>query len=230
MHGAPVRTRSEPKGISMLPLKHRVRAILGFKTTVYAALLAGAKNIYTKMSSAVQQFPSPTVTMAAFLILIQVMETAQSGVNSRTKGQSTVRNNAAKALILALEGLLSYVQGLADASNTAATIIAAAGMKVRAVSQHAKAPLTLTNGKPSGTVIMRAYATLLTGAQDKSGAYSWQYSVDGQKTWVTLPPTSIARTSITGLASTTTVAARVAVSVGKQPISDWSPVVTLVVA
>jgi hypothetical protein len=214
----------------MVLLKHRVRAILGFSTTKIAILLLGAKNIYTKMSAAVQQFPSPVVSMAALLGLIQALEAAQPAVVARTKGASTIRNNAVTPLVVALQYLLSYVQNLCDLSpDLAATIIAAAGMRVHANGQHLKAPLTLTNGKPSGTVILRAFAALLTQGK-KHGSYSWSYSVDGEKTWLSLPSTSIASTTITGLTPATTVAARVAVAVGKQPLSAWSAVVTLVVA
>ena len=94
---------------------------------------------------------------------------------------------------------------------------------------HVQTPVTLVNGKPVGTVTLRAYVALLTGRTFRSVSYSWSYSIDGEKTWLNLPVTAISRTTITGLAPLTTVSARVAVTVANQPISDWSPPSTLVV-
>ena len=216
----------------MNAVKKRVRAILGFSTTkITSCCTQSEEHLREGMSAAVQQFPSPIITMAALLGLIQALESAQPAVNARTKGASTIRNNAAIPLVIALQQLLNYVQTLGDMSpDTSAAIIAAAGMRVRSVGQHLKAPLTLTNGQPSGTVIVRAFAALLTQGKNKRGSYNWQYSIDGEKTWLTLPSTSIANTTITGLTPATTVAARVAVAVGKQPLSAWSAVVTHIVA
>ena len=179
-----------------------------------------------------QQFPSPVPTAAALLSLINALQSAQSGVDSRTKGASTLRNNAADALIIALQQLLSYVQSLADASpDTGSVIIAAAGLQIRSVPTRAQALLTLTNGKPSGTVNVRASAALLKQISNSSShavVFSWQVSSD-DKNWTNLPVRAVASTTITGLTPMTAVWVRVAVTVGKQPMGDWSPAATIVV-
>ena len=212
------------------PKTTKVRAALGFSASNMDKLTAGAKNIYSKMSSDVQQFPSPVPNMPTYLGLLTSLESAQPAVRSGIKGASVSRNNAANALVSGTKQILSYVQALADASpENAAAIIIAAGFAVAVVPSNPLSPLMLKNGTPSGTVLLRAYVHLLTGGTTKSVCYAWQYSVDGQKTWVSLPVTPVSRTTITGITPLTTLAARVAVTVGKQPMSDWSPVSTIAV-
>ena len=77
--------------------------------------------------------------------------------------------------------------------------------------------------------MLRANVALLTEGTTKAVAYAWSYSTDGEKTWLTLPMTAIGKTTITGLAPMTTVAARVAIVVRNLPVGDRSPVSTLVV-
>ena len=209
---------------------HTVRAVLGFSTKKISVLNAGTRNIYSKMSVDQQQFPNPIPSMPTYLGLITALEASQPAVNSRTKGASTIRNNAATALTSGTKQLLTGVQILADTSpENAAAIVLASGFKVAAVRPHLLSPVMLTNAKPVGTVTVRAYVALLTGNTHKSVSYSWQYSIDGEKTWINLPVTPLSRTTITGLAPMTVVAARVAVTVGKLPITDWSAPGTLTV-
>ena len=208
----------------------KVKATLGFSTSKMDGLTAGARNIYTKMSADVQHFPSPVPSMPTYLGLITSLESAQPAVASRTKGAVGPRNNAARALVSGTKHLLSYVQTVADASlDSAETIIVAAGFTVATDTQHVKAPVTLKIGPQSGTVLAYANVAFLVGSTSKSVSYSWMYSVDGQKTWVSLPVTPISRTIVTGIAPMTTVAVRVAVTVGTAQMSDWSQVSTLFV-
>ena len=89
----------------------------------------------------------------------------------------------------------------------------------------------------------RAYATVVTGGcQDPSrrrsrsareradtrASYDWEYSTDGGKTWVAMPSTLQSKTSMTGLASGTTVQFR-SCPVTKAGQGDWSAPVSLTV-
>ena len=209
----------------------RTRGVFGLATKNIPALLALAHNVQVKMSADPQHFPSPTPSTADLLALIQSVESAQPAVLSRTKGAAAARNSKAKALIGALEQEQKYVQIVADGlpEDDAIAVVHAAGFKVATVEPHVKPPLTLTNGTPSGTVIARAFAALLAGGRSKRCLFNWQFSNDGGATWVTAPPTVTAMTQFSGFARLTTVAARVAFTVGKQPIGEWSQVVTVLV-
>ena len=214
----------------MSTVHHAVRAVLGFKTGSIPILMAGARNVYSKMSADTAQYPSPDPTMPQYLGLITDVDAAQPLVHSRTRGATSPRNVKAGALVTGSKRLLGYVQSLADTSpEIAAQIIVNSGFKVAGVSLHALTPVMLKNGKPTGTVIVRAFVKLLTGGSKAAVSFSWSYSVDGEKTWINLPVTPIGRTLITGLTALTTVAVRVAVTVGKLPIGEWSPASTLIV-
>jgi len=59
-------------------------------------------------------------------------------------------------------------------------------------------------------------------------SYEWQYSTDGGKTWVELPPTLQAKTSLTGLTAGSTAQFRYR-AVIKAGAGDWSPPLSFLV-
>jgi hypothetical protein len=74
----------------------------------------------------------------------------------------------------------------------------------------------------SGTV------KLVTRSAGGRAAYDWEYSLDGAKTWVLLPSTLQAKTTVGALPVGTAVLFRFR-SVTKTGESDWSQSVALVV-
>ena len=58
--------------------------------------------------------------------------------------------------------------------------------------------------------------------------FSWEYTTDG-KTFLGMPSTPEANTTMSGLTPLTTVGFRVAVTVAKRPMGPWSQVVNILV-
>jgi hypothetical protein len=148
-------------------------------------------------------FPSPTPTLAVVTADIAALETAEAAVLSRTKGAVETRNEKLLVVRNDLEHWLAYVQQCADANPTSAeSMIPSAGMSLRKVTLHDRAPIAVSQGTPSGT------AHLIAKAAGRRASYQWQYSTD-QKTWVDAAPSRQAKTDIPGLTVGTTYYFRV---------------------
>lgn len=179
-----------------------------------------AQSVVTALSDNAS-FPSPTPALATVNADITALEAAESAVLSRTKGAVQTRNLKLAAVHTDLQHLLSYVQQIADANlTTAESVIQSAGMSVRKVTLHDKAPVAVRQGTPSGT------AHLVAKSAGRRASYEWQYSTD-QKTWTNAPSTLQAKTDITGLTVGTTYSFRVrpVLASGEQ---NWTSVVSIV--
>jgi hypothetical protein len=126
------------------------------------------------------------------------------------------RNAALKVLKIDLSNERAYVELRANADPANASKIAdAAGMSLHKPRARTKAPLAAKAGTVSGVV----HLTALHAAGAK--ANEWQYSADAGKTWVDLPSTTKAATTVTNLTPGTTVQFRQR-AVTKSGVSDWS--------
>jgi hypothetical protein len=195
-------------------------------------LLEGSKNVYNRMNSQQTLFSAPPITMAALLVLITNLDGVQSTVKGGAKGSATARNAKAKALITALKVLLAYVESLAAAAPEAdgPSIIEAAGLKVWAAGKHPKPLLALKTVQPSGTIAAVANVGMLVMAaagkpSSMKRTFSWDLTLDNGKTFVRQSPTPVGETTITGLTPGAEVGVRVALTLGKQPMGEWSQVV-----
>ena len=187
-----------------------------------SGLAAIAQQMVTSMTGNAA-FPSPVPALATVTSAISDFQTAEAAALARTKGAAATRNAKRKALVRLLEQLMTYVQTVADASaSDSAGIILGAGMAVRKTAVHPPRVFNAVQGDVSGSV------KLITAAAARKASYNWQYSIDGGKTWVTMPSTLRAKTSVAGLPVGTTVEFRY------QPLTEagegnWSQVVTLLV-
>ena len=86
-----------------------------------------------------------------------------------------------------------------------------------------KAPLALKATKVSGTVNLVAKAT--KGAR----LNEWQYSLDGGKTWIALPATTKATTTVASLTPGATVMAQQRVFTKADGWGNWTQPVSLLV-
>jgi hypothetical protein len=208
----------------------RPRATFGVTKSNSAGVLARAKAMYTAIMAAIAMFPSPTISMAAFLALIEAFETAQQATTTRARGTSKARNTKRNAAWTAMESLRTYVQGLADqlTPDPAAALIEAAGLLVASKRAHVKPVLQAKLTTTAGLVQLIANASILLGKTSrKKATFHWQWSADG-KTWSSAPSTPYARTEIPGLALMTTYTFRVSVTIGKAT-GEWSQPVGLLV-
>ncbi len=94
-------------------------------------------------------------------------------------------------------------------------------MFIRNYTHPAKPPLAV---KQTSTGIVHVVAKATKGAKTND----WQYSVDGGKTWVSVPSTTKASTSISGLTPGVAVTYRQRI-VTKAGPQDWSQPVSATV-
>ena len=200
---------------------HRSVAVLKLPTKV-AGLAANAQQIVTTMTGNAA-FPSPAPALATVTTAINDFQTAEAAALARTKGAAATRNAKRKALVQLLEQLKTYVQTVADASVADGEgIILSAGMAVRKTAIHPPRVFSAEQGDVSGSV------KLIASAAAKRASYNWQYSIDGGKTWVAMPGTLQAKTTVAGLTAGTTVQFRYQ-ALTKDGEGNWSQVVSLLV-
>ena len=95
-------------------------------------------------------------------------------------------------------------------------------MSLRPVPNHGKPPLAAKPGKVSGEVHLVAKA--VKGAKGNQ----WQYSTDGGKTWVDLPQTTKATTTLVSLTPGATVTFRHR-TFSRVGTTDWGDLIAHVV-
>jgi hypothetical protein len=186
------------------------------------ALITYATRIVTQMSGNAA-FPSPVPALTEVTAAINSLQNAETAALARTKGAVTTRNEQRAALVALLVHLKAYIQVQADAGgDNAASIIESAGVAVRKTAVRKPRVFAAKPGTNSGTV------ELITKQAARRASYEWQYSADGGKTWVSVPATLQAKTTVTGLTPGSTVEFRFK-SVVKTGESDWSAPVSLLV-
>ena len=200
---------------------HRTVASLKLPTTV-PALITYAQGIVKGMTGNTA-FPTPSPSLPTVTAAINDLQTAETAALARTKGAVATRNEKRIALASLLQLLRAYIQSAADAAaENAPSIIQSAGIAVRKTPVRVPRVFEAKPGALSGTV------KLVAAAAARRASYDWEYSVDGGKTWVPVPGTLQAKTTVTGLAPSSTVQFRYcAVTLTGQ--GDWSAPVSLLV-
>jgi hypothetical protein len=213
----------------MEPLR-RNRVVMKLDTRRINILLGQIWAIYTAMNANHAQFPSPVVALATFLSLYQAAVVAQQLVQTKAPGAVAARGPSIAALLIAAESLRGYVETLCATLTLeqATALAAAAGMKIAGSPARNKPALQANRGSLSGNVVLIANALLLAGKGKGRRLFNWQYSADGGKTWVAVPSTTDADTSISGLTPLTAYLFRVSVGMGKTE-GAWSQAVSLIV-
>lgn len=187
------------------------------------ALIALAKAIGAALAAHPGLFPSPVPSLAKLASDTTALDNAQAVVATRVKGSVEARNAARVTLVATLNALRAYVQTVCDADPAnAPTTAQNAGMSTRPPPSHNKPALSAKpNPKTSGSVDVSAKVTA-------KGSHEWQFSTDGGKTYVSCPPTTQAKTTITGLTPGSTVLVRHR-AVTKTGPDNWGDPVSLVV-
>ncbi|HEY1696981.1 MAG TPA: fibronectin type III domain-containing protein [Polyangiaceae bacterium] len=186
------------------------------------ALINFAQQVVKSMTGN-PSFLTPAPTLAVIAEAVTDLQNAENAALARAKGAVATRNEKRTALVMLLQQLKSYVQGVADANvENGASIILSSGMALKKVAVHPPRVFAATPGPVAGA------AKIVAPSAAQRASYDWQYSTDGGKTWVTMPSTLQAKTSLTGQASGTTVEFRYR-AVTKIGEGDWSPAVALVI-
>lgn len=139
-------------------------------------------------------FPTPVPPLAGVQAAVDKLAATEADGLSQTRGLKEARNEARSALVGQLTRLKAYVQGVADGNpDFAASIIESAAMSVGARSSKPKPALAIYPGRVSGEV------RVVAKAASKVAHYEWQLSQDGGETWMDLPQTLQAKTTVSGL-------------------------------
>jgi hypothetical protein len=198
-----------------------ILVVLALKQTSIPALIQRATVIVTAMTANKATFPSPTPPLATVLADIAALTAAQTAFKSRA-GSLADRDDKQQVVVADVGQLHSYVQLLVNAAPSQAAIIATdAAMSLRKKPVRSKAPLSVKQ-TVSGSVQVVAKATAGAGANE------WQYSIDGGKTWIDVPSTTKAKTTIPNLTPGATVTYRQRV-VTKDGVGNWSQPISALV-
>ena len=200
---------------------HRAIAVLSLPANVPALITYCTGIIKGLTNNAYFQTPSPPV--ATLQTATNDLQTAETSAQARAKGAVALRNVKKASVVTLLEEARTYVQSTADLSpENAAAIIQSAGMAVR--KTPVRAPRVFA-AKPSG---ISGAVKVVAPAAARRASYEWQYSTDGGKTWLAMPATLQAKTSLTGLTPATTVQFRYR-AVVKAGEGDWSQPISRIV-
>jgi hypothetical protein len=164
-----------------------------------------AQAVDTAITSNATTFPSPNPAMPKFSSDIAALIAAQAAAKARTQGAVDIRNAKLAIVVADLEQLRVYVETVANSDpSNAVAIVHSAGMEVRkAHTAPPKDAVNIKQAKAATPVVL----TARVGTRKKQ-VHEWEYSTDGGKTWVALPPTTMAKTTVPGLTPGASVLAR----------------------
>ena len=199
-----ITSKSVKRSVAILSLPKPVPAIITYAQRIVTAMTGNAA------------FVTPTPTLASVQANILALQTAEASALSRIKGAATARNDKKAARVAQLQLLKGYVQSVADADpENGAAAIQSAGMAVKKTPVHKPRVFNAVQGAVSGSV------KIVTASGGHRASYDWEYSIDGGKTWLLMPSSLQAKTSITGLAVGSTAQFRYRITT-KTGEGDWS--------
>jgi len=211
--------------------ERRTRGILGARRRDAVASLNRAKLMKKGLEDSAALFPDPNPPLPVFSDQIAATDEAQVVAAKGGKGMAAARDVQLGLLWGMMMSELVYIQSIADTGNADASVstLRAGGVEIAAFPQHDKAILAAAPGPAPGSVVLAANAGALLGDNRwRKHFFSWEYTTDGE-TFITMPSTSEANTTLTGLTPLTTVGFRVAVTTSKGVRGAWSQVIHILV-
>ena len=169
------------------------------------------------------QVPNPNPPLSAITNACTALDASQAALPGN-KAATARRNADYLTLLLLLHHELDYVNSQAEQQTTPAeaeAVITSSGFSVRKGYTRNKDTLAASYGLASGDVDLVAKAV----APDAS--YYWQWSTD-MKSWVSLPETKKASTTVAGLTPALTYYFRFR-ALTRKGMTDWSQIVSLLV-
>ena len=155
--------------------------------------MAKGNAIVSAMTENKGTFVTPNPALALVSGHLGDLQTAQANVQTHAVGLVAIRDAKKAIVVTDMRQLRTYVQQLVDANPAEAeTIATQAAMTLRKSPQVHKSDLAVKH-LVSGSVQITAKA--VAGAH----AHEWQFSVDGGKTWTSVPASLQAHTTIVGL-------------------------------
>jgi hypothetical protein len=207
----------------MVHTTHKVRrhlAVLSLPKSI-SALLVYAAGVVKAMTGN-PTFPSPTPALATVSAAIVDLQDAEVAAMDRRRGAATARDARRRTLVATLQLLCIYVQSVADQSaGSGPAIILSAGMRVKRIAPRRPRVFVARAGAVPGTVKIAAPQAA------PRASYDWQYATDGA-TWVSLPSTLQARTTMTDQSAGTLLHLRYR-AVTRMGQASWSAPITFLV-
>jgi len=201
---------------------YRIIAVLKLPKNDVPHIVTQATHVVESMKNNAW-FPAPRPPLATVQSAIDDLAEAQTATLSKTVGTIATRDARRRDLKSELDHLTAYVQTVANANReSAATIIESAGMSVKERSGPRGRIFGASAGRVSGSIV------LVAPKAGNRGSYEWAYSVDDGVTWILLPVTNSATTTVTGLKPGARVLFRYRFSV-KNVWNDWCDPVILIV-
>ncbi len=190
--------------------------------TVVPSLIVYGRHMVQAMTNN-PWFPSPFPPLDLVTADLDALEAAEVTTRSRAKGTVAIRNLKRRAVDADLIGLKGYVQWIADQHPAdAEAVITSAGMAPKRFTPRQKPELSARMGEVPGEVLLRAKAA------GKVVAYMWQSSSDGGTTWDGLGTTTVADTSVVGLAAGASYLFRFCTTI-KKTTGEWSQAIRFLV-
>ena len=165
--------------------------------------------------------PNPNPPLPAITKACAALDTSQAAMPGN-KAATAQRDADYLALLLLLHHELDYVDSVAEKQTSPAeaeAVITGSGFAVRKGFTRNKDTLAAKYGLASGDVNLEARAV------SRDASYYWQWSTD-MKSWVSVPETKKASTTITGLTPATTYYFRFR-ALTRKGMLDWSQIVSL---
>lgn len=212
--------------------QRRARGVLKVKRSNAAGLIKRAKLMKQGLDKHAQKFDKPNPPAANFGDQIDKTDAAQLAADGGGKAQTAARDVEVGVLHGMMLTQLAYIQSVADAgtADVAVQTLHDGGVEVAGHTPHDKPVLGAVNGVASGSAELEANArSLLGGNLHRKHLFCWAYTTNGGQTFVNLPPTPKARTTVTGLTPLTTVGFRVAVTTSNGVTGPWSPAADLLI-
>ena len=197
----------------------RPKPAFGVEREDVPGVLERADVMHMAFVASLALFPALPVTMAAFLLLLQAAQAAQSATLTRTVALAAVRDVKVDALWTAMKSLKTYVEGLAGTMSAvdATALITSAGLLVAQTPNHDKPLFSSRYVAATGIVHLAVNASVLIGYRTRrKTTFTWSWTMDGGKTWSSVVTTGYASAEIPGLGPGT-YRFRVFVTVGKTP-------------
>lgn len=187
-----------------------------------ALLIVFGRHVVQKMTGN-PWFLNLVAMLAAFTTHLDQLEKSEATAKGNGKGAAAARDLDLKLVLDDLNSLKAAVQAVANQNSAqAAAITESAGMSPKKRGKYLKPELSAAMAAVPGQVIVRAKAV------KRGAAYEWQYSADGGKTWVAMGITTVAHTSLLGVAMGTVYEFRFRTTFNAAT-TDWSQTVCLFV-
>ena len=200
---------------------NRPVAVLNLPKKSVHGLITHATRV-VKAMTANPVFPVPVPALATVMAAVADLRDADAKVAERIPDAIVTRDARRAALVTLLQSLRMHVQVVADGRAPAgAAVIEGAGLAGKRIGDRPPRIFAALAGLARGTV------KLIAPTAGRRASYNWQYSLDGE-TWIELPSTLQATTTLTGQVPGTVLRFRYR-SVTRTGETEWSAPVTFTV-